>query len=142
MSRLHRTKPPFLRRTDSLTISTSTYAGYLVISPDYFYGEQVAELNENPNFTLSDFIPKWLVKMDDGQGNQVQKTTLLLREWMPRVKQMFGNPDTKYGIVGFCFGAPYVLDYCSYSRYPPMLNTRDQKLKSPPLFLLVSRHNQ
>jgi dienelactone hydrolase len=102
----------------------------------------VAELNKNPDFTLSDFIPKWLVKMDDGQGNQVQKTTLLLREWMPRVKQMFGNPDTKYGIVGFCFGAPYVLDYCSYSRHPPMLNTRDQKLKSPPLFLLASRHNQ
>ena len=89
--------------------------GYLVISPDYFYGEQVAELNKTPGFTLSDFIPKWLVKVDDGQGNQVPKTTQLLREWMPRVKEMFGKPDTKYGIVGFCFGCPYVLDYCRWS---------------------------
>jgi dienelactone hydrolase len=53
-----------------------------------------------------------VVKVKDAQGNDVQKTTLLLREWMPRVKEMFGKPTTKYGICGYCFGAPYVLDYC------------------------------
>ena len=83
-----------------------------MISPDYFFGEQVEQLNKTPGFTLQDFIPKWVVKVKDADGNDVQKTTLLLREWMPRVKEMFGKPTTKYGICGYCFGAPYVLDYC------------------------------
>ncbi len=28
------------------------------------------------------------------------------------MKDWFGDEETKYGIIGFCFGAPYVVDYC------------------------------
>lgn len=94
-------------------LSNPCDAGYLVISPDYFHGEQVAELNKTPGFTLKEFIPKFLAEVDDGQGNKVGRTTLLLREWMPIVKKMFGKPESKYGIVGFCFGAPPTIQYCT-----------------------------
>jgi hypothetical protein len=60
----------------------------------------VQELNKTEGFDLADFIPQWCKKVKDDQGNDVERTTLLLREWMPIVKKMFGKPTTKYGIVG------------------------------------------
>ena len=31
-------------------------------------------------------------------------------KWIEAVKSEYGKPDTKYACVGYCFGAPYVME--------------------------------
>lgn len=32
-----------------------------------------------------------------------------LDNWVAAVKEKYGKPETKYACVGYCFGAPYVM---------------------------------
>jgi len=87
--------------------------GYLVISPDYFHSSQLAVVNQEKGFDQKEWIGRWHKMVMDKEGKEVNRTDLLMTEWMPIVKEMFGTSNTKYGIVGYCFGAPIVIHYCS-----------------------------
>lgn len=80
-----------------LTLGT---AGYLVLCPDFFHGEELDTLREKPGFSLQEWIPQWKKTVKNEQGNDIDRTTLLLKEWVPKVKEMFGDAETKYAIIG------------------------------------------
>lgn len=96
----------FLDDTDlfSTVACSERSVGYLVISPDYFHGQQLEKLMEDPKFDKDNFIPQWLVTKKDEEGNDIQRTSLLLKEWIPMMKKMFGKSTTKYGIIGLFTG--------------------------------------
>jgi hypothetical protein len=75
-------------------------SGYLVLSPDYFHGEQLDHFRSNDGFSLPDWIGKFKAPVKDERGNEVDRTTLLLKEWTKVVKGMFGGEGTKYAVVG------------------------------------------
>ncbi len=45
----------------------------------------------------------WLAKYNKFAGENVPG-------WVEAVKQKYGKPDMKYACVGYCFGAPYVMN--------------------------------
>ena len=85
--------------------------GLLVVSPDYFWGDEIEHKRDEPGFSIHDWVGQF-VRPSDGktEGN---RTADLLAEWVPAIKQRFGASDAKYGCIGYCFGCPYVLQYCS-----------------------------
>ncbi|KAJ7910094.1 dienelactone hydrolase [Mycena leptocephala] len=66
-------------------------------------------------------------------------------KWIDALKAQFGTPETKYAVVGYCFGAPYVMDALSESSstacvgafgHPAFLNESHFKIVPvKPLFL-------
>lgn len=89
--------------------------GYLVLSPDYFFGHKLEHDKEAKDFDQKAWIAQFKTPTEDksSTGANLDRSGLLLKEWLPRVKEMFGDKDTRYGIIGYCFGAPYVLQYCA-----------------------------
>lgn len=73
---------------------------YLVISPDYFHGEELDTFRSNPGFDLTEWISKFKTVVKDENDNDMDRTSLLLKEWVAKVKEMYGGPDTTYAIVG------------------------------------------
>ncbi|KDQ51147.1 hypothetical protein JAAARDRAFT_41412 [Jaapia argillacea MUCL 33604] len=71
--------------------------GFIVLGPDYFFGNPVHLARETPNFD------------QDGWMNAAKdKTTEILPSWLKAAKEKYGT-DTKYSVVGYCFGAPHTL---------------------------------
>jgi dienelactone hydrolase len=83
-----------------------------VLSPDYFHKSELTTDMKAPGFSLPTWIAQWRTTIQDADGVDVQKTSLLVKEWIGEMKRLFGREDSRYGIVGYCFGAPYVIDYC------------------------------
>lgn len=83
-----------------LTLLPVTITGYLVLSPDYFHGEQLDTFRSNPDFSLPDWISKFKRPVKDEDGNEMERTSLLLKEWTKEVKAMFGGEKTKYAVIG------------------------------------------
>ncbi|KAI0658274.1 alpha/beta-hydrolase [Cubamyces menziesii] len=74
-------------------------SGYLVLGLDYFEGDSKALLN------LADGTfdyPGWIKKKQ-------ARAAVLVPPWIEAVRERFGT-DVKYTCVGYCFGAPYVMD--------------------------------
>jgi len=71
--------------------------GYLVLSPDYFYGDQLEELRQQPGFDMG----AWAGKYRSNAPKVVEET------FLPAVKEKFGGKI--YASVGYCFGAPMVM---------------------------------
>lgn len=86
--------------------------GYLVISPDYFHGRQLEKDSKEEGFNKDEWVGRWRRPTKDGEGVEMTRVQLLVEEWMPVVKNMFGMLGTKYGIIGYCFGGPLVIHYC------------------------------
>ncbi|KAL2863971.1 uncharacterized protein BJX67DRAFT_390268 [Aspergillus lucknowensis] len=80
-------------------------AGYTVLGLDYFRGDPVWKHRRNrhdrsnPNFDYE----AWKAK-------HMKFAAEAVPEWVAAVKKEFGQPETKYACVGYCFGAPYVCD--------------------------------
>ncbi|PRP79638.1 hypothetical protein PROFUN_10538 [Planoprotostelium fungivorum] len=68
--------------------------GFLVLAPDFFSGEKLQELQDQPDFDRTKWIPRHF-------GN-VQK---VLDAWVPAAKSQFGGAQSQYCSVGYCFGA-------------------------------------
>ncbi|KAL1950924.1 hypothetical protein VTO73DRAFT_73 [Trametes versicolor] len=74
--------------------------GFLVLGLDYFEGDSKALLNlDDETFDY----PGWI------QRHQV-RANVLVPPWIKAVRERFGT-DKKYVCVGYCFGAPYVMDH-------------------------------
>jgi hypothetical protein len=73
-----------------------------VVSPDYFHGEELDHFRSNPGFDLTEWINKFKKTVKDENDNDIDRTSLLLKEWVAKIKAMYGGPDTTYAIVGEC----------------------------------------
>ncbi|KAJ7097117.1 dienelactone hydrolase [Mycena belliarum] len=114
--------------------------GFLVLGIDYFRGDSVQRhrKSRSDNTTDPDFdYEAWKAKHTAFAVAAVPK-------WIGAVKARFGTPETKYAAVGYCFGAPYVMDTLSESSstacvgafgHPAFLNESHFSKCSRPLFL-------
>jgi len=115
-------------------------AGYLVLGLDYFRGDPVWKHrkdrhdNSNPNFDYEAWKMKHIAFADEN-----------VPKWVEQVKQQFGQPNTKYACVGYCFGAPYVCDELAGGTvtagafgHPAFLKEHHFKNCKKPLFLSCS----
>ncbi|KAL5312819.1 hypothetical protein ACEPPN_019245 [Leptodophora sp. 'Broadleaf-Isolate-01'] len=79
--------------------------GFLVLGLDYFRGDPVwkhrKDRNDrsNPDFDYEGWKKKHTAFAD-----------VAVQKWVKEVKEAYGQPNTKYVCVGYCFGAPYVCD--------------------------------
>ncbi|EIW63762.1 alpha/beta-hydrolase [Trametes versicolor FP-101664 SS1] len=73
--------------------------GYLVLALDYFEGDSYGFHLDEKGFDTQAWIKK----------NQA-RTEVLLPPWIDAVREQYG-PDKKYVCVGYCYGAPYVMDH-------------------------------
>ncbi|KAJ9102448.1 hypothetical protein QFC21_002848 [Naganishia friedmannii] len=92
--------PHFLN--NQLLVDWHAANGYLVLSPDFFHGEELDTFRSKPDFSLQEWIPQWKKTVKDEQGNDIDRTSLLLKEWIKEVKKMYGDSQTKYAIIGKC----------------------------------------
>jgi dienelactone hydrolase len=74
--------------------------GYLVLGPDYFFGDAV------PNHPPGRDMQTWL-------AHATKPAVDAFPTWLESVKAKYGTEKTKYCAVGYCFGAPFVMDLCS-----------------------------
>ncbi|THU91063.1 alpha/beta-hydrolase [Dendrothele bispora CBS 962.96] len=75
--------------------------GFYVVGIDYFFGDIVDAHDNEPGFDRQ----AWMKK------SQVQAAEVLPK-WYEAVKEMYGTcADANYCSVGYCFGAPYVLEW-------------------------------
>ncbi|KAG0697750.1 dienelactone hydrolase [Suillus ampliporus] len=74
--------------------------GYLVLGPDYFFG---------------DALPKHPPDRDRRAWVEEARKPAIdaFPAWLDDVKAKYGTETTKYCAVGYCFGAPFVMDLCS-----------------------------
>jgi len=73
--------------------------GFIVLGPDYFFGDPIQNHDNEEGFDR----PAWIAKSKKQADECVPK-------WLEAVKEKFGTTGTKYSAVGYCFGAPYTLD--------------------------------
>ncbi|KAN0087421.1 Dienelactone hydrolase family domain containing protein [Tylopilus felleus] len=71
--------------------------GFLVLGPDYFFGAPVQNLPPDRD------------KVAWAQEARVAAIKVF-PQWFEKVKATYGTERTKYVAVGYCFGAPFVLD--------------------------------
>ncbi|OCH90524.1 alpha/beta-hydrolase [Obba rivulosa] len=75
--------------------------GYLVLGIDYLEGDSVAFYLDEPGFVMLDWAaPKYKRIVDCN----------FVPEWIAAVKEKYGTPESKYSAVGYCLGAPFVMD--------------------------------
>ncbi|KAG8219214.1 dienelactone hydrolase family-domain-containing protein [Butyriboletus roseoflavus] len=71
--------------------------GFIVLGPDYFFGSAVQDLPANSDRNA------WI------EGARAPASEAFPK-WLDAVKATYGIETTKYTAVGYCFGAPFVLD--------------------------------
>ncbi|KAJ7908790.1 Alpha/Beta hydrolase protein [Mycena leptocephala] len=114
--------------------------GFLVLAIDYFRGDPVhlhrksrGDVTTEPGFDYE----AWKAK-------HMAFAAVAVPKWIDALKTQFGTPETKYAVVGYCFGAPYVMDALSESSptacvgafgHPAFLNESHFKNCAKPLFL-------
>ncbi|PBK70277.1 alpha/beta-hydrolase [Armillaria solidipes] len=71
--------------------------GFIAVGVDYFLGDPVY-IHKEPDFDRQ----AWMVKSK-------QQAQELMPRWLEAIREKYGQ-DAHYTAVGYCFGAPYVLD--------------------------------
>ncbi|EGN93570.1 hypothetical protein SERLA73DRAFT_97496 [Serpula lacrymans var. lacrymans S7.3] len=71
--------------------------GYYVLGPDYLFGDAVP--NHPPDFDRHTWAKTKLKPARDA-----------FPKWLEAVKEIHGTENTKYCAVGYCFGAPFVME--------------------------------
>ncbi|CCM03821.1 uncharacterized protein FIBRA_05970 [Fibroporia radiculosa] len=111
--------------------------GYLVLAIDYFEGDPVqnhlSRVGKDYNIEF-DFLPGKMVRAKQ-----------LAPVWIDAARAQFGSPQTKWATVGYCFGAPFVMDclaqdwiVCGAFGHPAVLNDnhfRNIKRETAPTLL-------
>ncbi|KAK0209976.1 Alpha/Beta hydrolase protein [Desarmillaria ectypa] len=71
--------------------------GFFVVGVDYFLGDPVY-IHTKPEFDR----PAWMAKSK-------QQAKEMMPRWLEAIREKYGQ-DAQYTAVGYCFGAPFVLD--------------------------------
>ncbi|TFK91184.1 alpha/beta-hydrolase [Polyporus arcularius HHB13444] len=74
--------------------------GYLVLGLDYFEGDS---MQKHPDRDQFDF-PGWVKAKQE-------RAAVLIPPWVEAIKKDYGGEETQYFCVGYCFGAPYVMEH-------------------------------
>ncbi|KAK5664062.1 hypothetical protein OQA88_276 [Cercophora sp. LCS_1] len=92
-----------LSNNASLLMDGYADAGYLVLGIDYFRGDPISKYRATRNDPPPPGFdhPAWLAKHFAFATDNVEK-------WAAAVRTKFGTEKTKYAVVGYCFGAPFV----------------------------------
>jgi len=76
--------------------------GFIVVGIDYFVGDPIYIHNDDPNFDRG----AWFEKHHKGAKE-------LEPVWWEAIQARYGKPtETNYFAVGYCFGAPFVMEAC------------------------------
>ncbi|KAJ7679490.1 dienelactone hydrolase [Mycena polygramma] len=114
--------------------------GFLVLAIDYFCGDPVQLHRKDRNDVTTD--PKF--NFDEWKAKYQAFAAVAVPKWVDALKAQFGTPETKYAAVGYCFGAPYVMDALAESSntacvgafgHPAFLNESHFINCARPLFL-------
>ncbi|KAK7437266.1 hypothetical protein VKT23_018707 [Stygiomarasmius scandens] len=76
---------------------------FFVVGPDYFFGDTVDTHDNEAGFDRMAWVQKKKVVADES-----------VPKWFSAVNEKYGS-DAKYCAVGYCFGAPYVLEWATSS---------------------------
>lgn len=108
--------------------------GYLVLALDYFEGDPVQN-------HLSKVGPNYKIEVDFVPGKMI-RAKQITPPWIDAVKEQFGTSDTKWVTVGYCFGAPFVMDCVATDwisagafGHPAVLNENHFRNMKQPLLL-------
>jgi len=119
---------------NSLLIDWFALQGYLVVAVDYFEGDPIHIAREREGFNVDEWI-----------GIKHLRAKATTPSWVDAVMSTFGNANTTYVTVGYCFGAPFVMDICATDKvragafaHPALLNEDHFKNLKQPLFLSCS----
>ncbi|KAH7325545.1 dienelactone hydrolase [Stachybotrys elegans] len=96
-----------LHINSKLMMDAYAACGYLTLGVDYFLGDGVTKYStsplNDPNFDLGAWTAKHLHPSEE-----------IGRQWVKNVKAKYGNDGkTKFGCVGYCWGARFVLEQLS-----------------------------
>jgi len=83
---------------------------WLVLAPDYFRGDPVTNHRAHPGFR-AETEPGW--SFEKWKEDNMDFAVKNIPGWVDEVKARYGGPDTKYATVGYCFGAPFVMNECA-----------------------------
>jgi dienelactone hydrolase len=72
-------------------------SGFIVLGPDYFFGSSIQDVPEDHD------------KYAWAHGARAAAIKVFPK-WLDAVKEKYGTETTKYTAVGYCFGAPFVMD--------------------------------
>ncbi|KZT43708.1 alpha/beta-hydrolase [Sistotremastrum suecicum HHB10207 ss-3] len=116
---------------NSLLIDYFASHGYLVVAPDYFEGDPIHVARERPDFVISEWI-----------GPKMEFAKKAIPGWVNAVKEEYGTPTSKYGTTGYCFGAPFVMEYLTKDwvqagafAHPAFLDENHFRVITQPLLL-------
>ncbi|KAL1950920.1 hypothetical protein VTO73DRAFT_69 [Trametes versicolor] len=73
--------------------------GYLVLGVDYFEGDSAAHHKGEEGWD----VDEWVIPFRTSAAR-------ITPPWIAAVKERYGGPGTKFFTVGYCFGAPFVMD--------------------------------
>ena len=74
--------------------------GFLVVGPDYFWGDKLElRMKKDPTFVPPN------PKFDEWTDIYQERSFKVLPQWLDAVRQKYGTSNTKYGVIGYCFGA-------------------------------------
>ncbi|ESK94069.1 dienelactone hydrolase [Moniliophthora roreri MCA 2997] len=104
--------------------------GFLVLGVDYFQGHR-DDTTTDPGFDYEAWKAKHM-------AFAIEHVPI----WMDAVVKEYGREDTKYAVVGYCFGAPFVMNALAGSLasvgafgHPAFLNESHFEKCAKPLFL-------
>jgi len=76
--------------------------GFIVVGIDYLARDPIYIHNEDPNFDR----PAWFQKQHKG-SREMEPV------WWEAIQARYGKPnETNYFAIGYCFGAPFVMEAC------------------------------
>ncbi|KAF8835155.1 alpha/beta-hydrolase [Paxillus ammoniavirescens] len=111
-------------------------SGFVVLGPDYFFGDAV------PNHPPGRDWGPWLQSVRAPAKEAFPK-------WLDAVKAIYGTENTKYCAVGYCFGAPFVMDLAADGfvvagafAHPAFLEESHFEKLDRPLLLSCSEHDE
>jgi len=112
--------------------------GWLVLALDYFRGDPITLHRASPGFRTED-EPGW--DPEEWKTEHMDFSVKNVPGWVDEVKAKYGGPDTKYVSVGYCFGAPHVMNECAKDTvvagaiaHPAFLNESHIQNSKKPIF--------
>ncbi|EFX04117.1 dienelactone hydrolase [Grosmannia clavigera kw1407] len=133
-----------LANNSKLLIDGFAAAGYVALGMDYFRGDPISKYRSShdakppPDFDME----AWRVKHFSFATDNVPV-------WVDAAKTIYGTTGSRYGCVGYCFGAPFVANLLAGDAvsagavaHPTQLKEGHFRAVKKPLFLSCAEHDR